>query len=566
MRSQHAAAAWPRRQLTRRSFTRAAFIGAGGAAAFAVACGSSGNKPKASGSATGAAVVPTAAGTPKSGGHLNLMLAADPPHLDELQITSFTTSTVWGLVYNGLLQFKLGPGIDASVFDVEPDIAKSFENPDPLTYTFHLNSGVTFQDLPPVNGRAVTSADIKYSLQRLATNTPGYTHSYMVDTVTAIDTPDDATVTLKLSKPFPPLLTYLASLYASIQPHEVIEQDGDLKKTAIGTGPFVLKDWQRNVKLEFEKNPHYFHSGQPYLDGVTIFIIPTVADQQAAFRIQRIDIVQASDPATAKTIEQQNPNSKKLTSLTRNGFGWRFRIDQPPFNDKRVRQAIVEGHNKKGEIEAAYGGFGEETGPLSVAFPPYAKTIQQLGAPWVFNLDDAKKRFAAAGVQSGTSTTVVLTSSGHGQVEANAGAYYVQNLKALGFNPTINDMQYAQFLDELYKGDYPIQRVGWPAAHDIDEWFTTFFNYAEAGAHDQQWDPQLIQLLDAEAHAPDKDSRTKAIDALQSHLADTCYIDMELIQKQEMLWQPYVMNFSPNGLGVYGWGSQVLRTVWLDKR
>ena len=141
---------------------RAGLAGAG-VAALAVACGKSqgGAKPSAS---TGAN-----AGQPKTGGTYNLVQTNDFFDFDPTyQGSSVPNGEATLQVYDTLLDFDRSSAIDWAAVSVKPRLATKWETPDAQTYTFHLQPNVKFQNIAPVNGRALTSADVKWTLEYLS--------------------------------------------------------------------------------------------------------------------------------------------------------------------------------------------------------------------------------------------------------------------------------------------------------------------------------------------------------------------------------------------------------------
>ncbi|HXJ82570.1 MAG TPA: ABC transporter substrate-binding protein, partial [Candidatus Methylomirabilis sp.] len=88
--------------------------------------------------------------------------------------------------YNALLKFNY----DGT--KILPDLAESWEQKDDVTYSFRLRQGVKFHNVPPVNGRELTSEDVKYSIERQMTNQPGkFQHAYFfLGKLASIQTPD----------------------------------------------------------------------------------------------------------------------------------------------------------------------------------------------------------------------------------------------------------------------------------------------------------------------------------------------------------------------------------------
>ena len=239
---------------------------------------------------------------PKVGG--TLVVRSGPirgidPHFE----TWGTTLQVVHQAYNGLVKFTP----DGTT--IIPDLAESWQQTDDLTYVFHLHKGVRFHDVPPVSGRELTSADVKYSIERQMTDQPGkFQHAYFfLGKLASIDTPDKYTVVFKTQEPYAPFMNYIANPWTVIVAREVVEKYGDLQKHAIGTGPFIMKDYRRDQEATFVKNPHYFKPGLPYLDEVRLQYVIDPAAATAAFRGQQTDISAMLEFADVDSIKASNP-------------------------------------------------------------------------------------------------------------------------------------------------------------------------------------------------------------------------------------------------------------------
>ena len=203
-----------------------------GAAAFLAACGGGGDKSKdASDQATGVGTQPanTAVqdeGTPKVGGTFTWSDPGDTP-LDPTNNPSYRAQVLSGYTYGRLLKFKTGPTPDVSFnYEVVPDLAASHELLDGgLQVTFKLQPTAKFLNKPPVNGHAVTAADVKASFERFQT-APKNTNKNAFGSPTnriveSLATPDDTTVVVKLARPYAPILNLFANpQYLWIMPRE----------------------------------------------------------------------------------------------------------------------------------------------------------------------------------------------------------------------------------------------------------------------------------------------------------------------------------------------------------
>ena len=144
-------------------------------------------------------------------------------------------------------------------FNVIPSLAKSFEqSPDGLTYTFHLQPGVKFH-----NGKTMTAADVKYSFERCKNPKTGAVNFEVFNDVVAIDTPDEMTVVIKMSRVNAPFLSRLAENGAgAVIPTGSGDEQG---KTPIGAGPFKFIRREFGHEVELQRFDDYWE-GPAYLD------------------------------------------------------------------------------------------------------------------------------------------------------------------------------------------------------------------------------------------------------------------------------------------------------------
>ena len=221
------------------------------------ACGrSSANKP--------AKFIGLASSQPKTGGVLATPLKTDFFDFDASGSgKSVPNPSAYMLICDTLVGFQQGPDSPFDKNVLTPNLAERWEQPDPATYTFHLRKGIKFASLAPLNGRAFTSADIKWSYayhSRTGTLAPAKlppaNFDYMFEGLQAVETPDDTTVVVKFSKPYAPFLNYNYTFALPIYPHEIYDQYGKFSDQLVGTGPYQLDSAQsqRGTRWVFKKN------------------------------------------------------------------------------------------------------------------------------------------------------------------------------------------------------------------------------------------------------------------------------------------------------------------------
>ena len=216
---------------------------------------------KLSGGAAAVLGAPTLARaqTPKRGGTLSLRLW-DPPHWDPQLTVSYKTHVLHTFTHSRLLRHKAGPAVAPGVLQIEGDLAESWTQPNDTTYVFKLRRGVRWHNKPPVNGRELTSDDVKYSMERFI-NEKGNANRHMLASVDRIETPDKYTVRVILKEPFAWFLDMIVNPMAvCIVAKECVEKFGDLKKweAVVGTGPWMLDSYRPNVGVTYVRNPTYF--------------------------------------------------------------------------------------------------------------------------------------------------------------------------------------------------------------------------------------------------------------------------------------------------------------------
>ena len=105
------------------------------------------------------------AGQPKRGGILRVR-GYDPVHFDHHLTNNAKTNTTLSFVHSTLLRYKVGAEIAPGTYTVEPHLAERWEEPDDLTYVFHLRRGVKWHNKPPLNGRELVADDVKFTFDR----------------------------------------------------------------------------------------------------------------------------------------------------------------------------------------------------------------------------------------------------------------------------------------------------------------------------------------------------------------------------------------------------------------
>src|SRR5438093_9716521 len=174
-----------------------------------------------------------------------------------------------------------------------------------------------------------------------------------------METPDTHTLRIHLKTPNALFPQNVAESVTVIVSRQVSEAAGDLTTRMIGTGPCVLKEHTRKVRIVLQRNPDYFDTGRPYVDEYVILSAPDSATRAAAFRTGQSDFLPLQSPSEVEAIRNTNPAAvvQALTpSIT--PFGLELAQDKPPFNDLRVRRALSMAIDRQRQVDTVYEGHG----------------------------------------------------------------------------------------------------------------------------------------------------------------------------------------------------------------
>jgi ABC-type transport system substrate-binding protein len=337
---------------------------------------------------------------PKQGGAAVVTFNNDLTTLDPQVGYDWQNWSVIKSIFDGLMDYKPG------TTELEPDLAESYTvSDDGLTYTFKLREGLKFH-----NGRAVTPADVKYSLERAvnpSTQSPGGGYFSMIKgyddvaggkttELSGIATPDDRTVVVTLSRPDATFLHLMAINFGFVVPKEEIEKAGsDWGKQPVGTGAFKFVEWVPGQHILLERNKDYYRQGVPYLDKLTFEFgqDPTVA----VLRLKKgeVDIVGDGIPPAQFAEVMADPANKDLIAVgdqLHTGYVT-MNVTAPPFDNVKVRQAVNMAINKDRIVRL----INNRGVPATQALPPAMPAYNSDNKGYPHDPDGAKKLLAEAG-------------------------------------------------------------------------------------------------------------------------------------------------------------------------
>jgi peptide/nickel transport system substrate-binding protein len=509
------------------------------------------------------------AAPPRRGGILRVR-GYDPVHFDHHLTSNAKTNTTLSFVYNTLVRYKVGPDIAPGTFVVEPHLAERWEEPDDLTYVFHLRRGVKWHNKPPLNGRELVADDVKFTLDRFLSEKANILRETL-EPVDRVEVVDRYTVKFVLKEPFVWLVDRLASPSGMwIIAPEVVEKFGDLKKpeSAIGTGPFVLERYEPNVKTVFKRNPDYFLPGQPYVDGVEWLVLDDESTGLAMYRTGQIDCGPnhwwAVRQADLESLKKSHPHLiyRDFQSIVAGGIT--MRTDQPPFNDVRVRRAISHALDRQGLIEGV-SLRGEPTPAIGRGLIEWSLPVDQLGAGAKYYQHDpkeARRLLVEAGYPKGFKTQLTAT-SGLGRDLIDAAQLVQRYLKDVSIEAELKLQEYGAYMATTAQGKYEGMIYG-PTTGAREPDGPLYGRYIPDHPQNRGHvnDPKITAMLKEQRRIKDLEARRNIIFAFQRYEAEQQYYVYANSSMVTATWQPYVKNYGPNQTFDYGSRAAAL---WLER-
>ncbi|MBW1862766.1 MAG: ABC transporter substrate-binding protein [Deltaproteobacteria bacterium] len=308
------------------------------------------------------------------------------------------------LKIRGAGQEACGPAMELLVMinrknETKPRLATGWEiSPDGKIFTFKLRKGVNFHDGTDFNAQAV-----KYNMD-LWLKSPGN----VLSNLKSVDIVDDYTVRLNFSE-YDALIMYEMSTEAYMASPTALEKYGEKKSeiTPVGTGPFKLKEFERNVALKYERFDDYWQKGRPYLDGVEMITIKDPMTQIAALKTGEILGIDQPAAKNGNLLKEQGNVVTVWFHVNRGMYGDSKNPDSV-WSNRKVREAIEYAIDKETIMKEV--GFGyhkplyQPVIPSNVYYNPNIK-------PRKYDPEKAKKLLAEAGYPNGFETTVTHMNS-----------------------------------------------------------------------------------------------------------------------------------------------------------
>ena len=438
----------------------------------------------------------------RSGGTLRVSAASDAGSFDIHALSNGNIQWMGRILFDCLVyQDEQG--------NISPWLARSWDiSEDGKTYTFHLRDDVTFSDGERFNAQALQT-NLEH-MRDPATRSPlaaAYIAPYLDGKVI-----DDYTFEAHLRQPYTPFLDVLAQSWLSmISPKQIREAPKTIAEHPVGSGPFLLQSYTRDQGAVFIKRPGYHwapavtrHTGEAYLDRIELSYVPEPMIRFTALESGQSDFALDAPAQNAAAI-RANPDLV-MRSRIRKGNPSRsivFNVEQPPFDDVRIRRAVAKAVDREGL--AWISGFGEyiakadylaantrfyQPNKAALAYDVKAANALLDDAGWTGR--DAQGYRTKGGKRLKATLLAYSTPAFPGSVSVAIQA----DLKKVGFEITIEMLPLTRVIERRYAGKFQALADGYWHTNTADGLFVLY--HSESISNDKRIGQNVGRFRDAE--------------------------------------------------------------------
>jgi peptide/nickel transport system substrate-binding protein len=421
--------------------------------------------------------------TSADSGTVNFLIEASPTNLDPRIGADSYSEHIDGLIFSSLV------ARDARM-KVIPDLAESWETPDPLTYVFHLRHGVKFHD-----GRPLNSADVKFTFDSILSGAVKTPKRGSFKLVASVEAPDDATVVIHLREPYASLLWNLTAPGIGIVPRA---SGAEISQHPVGTGPFRFVSATTDEEIVLARNDGYF-GGAPKIESLRLRVVPDALVRALELRKGSGDAtINSLTPDMVVTLAKERGLLAEQQSGTTMAY-LAFNFDDPILAKRDVRQALAYATDRATIIRYLLRG---QARPASSLLPPNHWAYEPDVRQYDYDPARAEQLLDAAGFPrggDGVRMHLTLKTSTDESTRLMSEAIADQ-WKRVGVALQLRPMEFATFYSDITHGSFQMYSLRWVGANNDPDVFEYVFSSKKMppdGANRGHYrNPRLDALLD----------------------------------------------------------------------
>jgi peptide/nickel transport system substrate-binding protein len=473
--------------------------------------------PAQSGAAPAKAEAKPAAGVPT---RIGAVFGAEPRSMDPIKDVVQTSLVVHFSVFDPLI------GLSPEGQYI-PALAEAWESVSPTTWRLKLRSGVQFTNGEPFNAEAV-----RFSLQAYrdgkGMQSPNYTN------LTEVKVVDPQTVEITTSQPDSAFLSYLTTMFP-LPPkyYEQVGSDG-FNAAPIGTGPYVFESWKKGDSIQLKANEQYW-KGAPAIKQVTFRYAPEASTRVAMLLSGEVDIATDVPPSMVDQIKNSGAASVKTTPTHRRLFV-EFNLKEPPFNDVRLRKAVVHAIDNESLAKNVLSGYGKATDSILPSLMP-AHSPEGNGTPLKYDPAKARQLLTEAGMPNGFSFPFYYT-VGRYLLDREIAEAIIGQLGQVGIKAESKGLESGAFFAELTKQTMPGAHMLTLGAYAPDEHRVFSVHHTSRSLYQYMNDKRMDELVFAPLAEFDRAKRTQLYKQTEKYAVE------DLIAQKSLFWYTAIYGVS----------------------
>jgi peptide/nickel transport system substrate-binding protein len=469
-------------------------------------------------------------------GTVVVLIESSPNNLDLRQGTDAQSERVGALIFDALAKKDEHDNL-------QPWLATRWEQPNALTWVFHLRDGVRFQD-----GRPLTAADVVWSIRSLMNGTLVSAKSGSFAAVERVEARDRLTVVVHLKRPDAGLLFNMSDGLFGVVP---VGAGRDFGLHPVGTGPWRFVSAVQDKEVILERNPDYWAgvpappAGAQTIDRLRFAVVP---DQiTTALEMQKGSGDLESNAMTLDMVHalRNAPNLRTETGPSSVVVYMNFNVEDPALKDKRVRQAIACAIDRQAIVNALWLGHARLASSL---LPPghWARAEDAQLAQYPHDAARARALLDAAGLRpgkDGVRLQLTLKTSTDETTRLLA-AILQQQLRAAGIELLTRSSEFGTFYSDITKGAFQIYVLRWIGSNEDPDIFRYAYGSGsfppKGGNRGRYSNPKVDALLTDAAGTTDEARRRKDYVVVQEILAEELpgiplwYPDNEVVHNRRL--------------------------------
>lgn len=435
----------------------------------------------------------------------------DAPGLSPIDTNDSVTSDVTIQVYETLFI------LDPETSEVQPLLAESYETPDDNTWEIKLKEDVEFHDGTPFNAEAV-----KYTFDQILDPERAAPRASLLAPIDTVEVKDEYTVVINTKDPYGPMLAALSHTNAAIV-SPTADEEGDINKHPVGTGPFVFDEWIQGDEIILKKNENYWRE-PAQLDKVTYKVVPDISTAISMLETGTIDfIVNFPSDHLSRIESMDGVEVEKAEGARVSYFG--FNMEKEPFNDLNFRQAVAHGIDQEAYVNQLNGLGVHNESVIGPKLFGYNEADQE--ESYDYDPEKAKQIVEENGF-TGTEFTALVSDTENYMKMAEIVQY---QLNEIGLNMQIESLEWGTFLDTVRDGEFETYFLGWAnSTADGSELLYPNLHSDNSGStnYPRYNNEEFEKLVEGSRSSVDQDERAKLLsEANVIAIKDAPWIIME---------------------------------------